>query len=157
MEHAHALVFVIFLFRSRINRSESDPPLITRPTNGSTAKPPSVTKRTCKNEHLAHHRPQVMRRKIFVFGIIWLALLRHAFATSQLIVNGGFESPSAFPWVLEGAGAQIISGTGAYDGSQYLSMGNGFGPNQYVYQTVTFPTNLIGATLSLANETFSTD
>jgi uncharacterized repeat protein (TIGR02543 family) len=96
-----------------------------------------------------------MRRIFFVFGILWFALSRLAFATSQLIVNGGFESTSAFPWVLEGAGAQVVSGTGAYDGSQYLSMGNGFGPNQYVYQAVTFPTNLIGATLSLANETFN--
>jgi len=87
--------------------------------------------------------------------MLWLAFVRPAMATSQLIVNGGFESTSAFPWVLEGAGAQVVSGTGAYDGSQYLSMGNGFGPNQYVYQAITFPTNLIGATLSLANETFN--
>jgi hypothetical protein len=36
-------------------------------------------------------------------------------------------------------------------------MGNAIGVIQEVYQTITFPTNLIGATLSLANETLSTD
>jgi len=98
-----------------------------------------------------------MRRKIFVCLFLWLAFLRPALATTQLIVNGGFESTSPVPWVLIGQGVQIVNGAGAYDGAQYLSMGNAFGVTQGAYQTVNLPTNLIGATLSLAYETLSTD
>jgi hypothetical protein len=89
--------------------------------------------------------------------MLWLACLQTAFAQTQLLGNEGFESTSSAPWVLQGAGVQIATGSGAYDGSQYLSMGNARGGVQEVYQTFTFPTNLIGATLTLANETVSSD
>jgi hypothetical protein len=100
-----------------------------------------------------------MRRRVFVVLFLWLALSRPALATSQLIVNGGFESTSAFPWVLGGSGGtpQVVNGPGAYAGSQYLSMGNALGAVEYAYQTVNLPTNLIGATLGLAYDTVSTD
>ncbi len=84
-----------------------------------------------------------MRRKIFVVLLMWLAFLRPASATSQLIVNGGFEATSANPWVLIGQGVQVLPGAGAYDGSQYLTMGNAFGVTQGAYQTVNLPTNLL--------------
>jgi hypothetical protein len=91
---------------------------------------------------------------------VWLGLLRPAFGTSQLIVNGGFENTSADPWVLAGSGEQIKTGPPAsgllpYDGAQYLSMGNAFGGTQVAYQTVTFPTNLIAATLNFAYDIVS--
>ena len=103
-----------------------------------------------------------MRRKIstVVTLLFWLALLEPASATTQLIGNGGFEGASVTPpWTLSGSGVEIINSTGAYDGAQYLSMGNanGNGSAQTVYQTVTLPTNLIGATLSFAYEILSTD
>ena len=82
-------------------------------------------------------------------GILWLAFLRPASATTQLIVNGGFNGTSAAPWVLQGTGVQV--------GSGYLSMGNAYGATQWAYQTVTFPTNLIAATLSLDYEILSSD
>ena len=105
-----------------------------------------------------------MRRIIFVFGILCFALSRPVSATTQLIVNGGFESTTAVPWTIYtsqgafgGAGAEIVNGPGAFQGSQYLSMGNDDNAIELVYQQIILPTNLIGATLSLANETFSTD
>jgi uncharacterized repeat protein (TIGR02543 family) len=92
-----------------------------------------------------------MRRKIFVLGMLWLAFLRPAFATTQLLFDGSFTAPSAIPpWQVEGTpGVQFEAG--------YVSMGNADGAQQSVYQTVVFPTNLIGATLSLGNATYSTD
>jgi uncharacterized repeat protein (TIGR02543 family) len=82
--------------------------------------------------------------------ILCLALVRPALATTQLIVNGAFAATGYAPWQFGGSvGAEFESG--------YVSMGNANGAVQYVFQTITFPTNLIGATLSLANETLSTD
>jgi uncharacterized repeat protein (TIGR02543 family) len=96
--------------------------------------------------------------------MVWLGFLRPALATVQLITNGGFESTSDAPWMFYvspgsfgGPGAEIVNGPGAFQGSQYLSMGNDNDSVEEVWQTITFPTNLIGATLSLANETLSTD
>jgi uncharacterized repeat protein (TIGR02543 family) len=91
-----------------------------------------------------------MRRRVFGLVILWLAFLRPALATTQLIVNGAFDSATYAPWNSGGTvGVQFAAG--------YVSMGNANGAIQWVYQTITFPTNLIGATLSLANETVSTD
>jgi len=99
-----------------------------------------------------------MRRKVFVFGILWLVFLRTALATSQLIVNGGFTSTSFAPWSVgatQGGAQGVTFNLGSpFD---YVSMGNVNGVNQWVYQTVTFPTNMIGATLSLYNWTVSND
>ncbi len=82
--------------------------------------------------------------------MMWLAFVRPALATTQLIVNGGFSASSYAPWQAGGSlGVQFEPG--------YVSMGNANGAVQWVYQTITFPTNLIGATLALANETLSTD
>jgi hypothetical protein len=95
-----------------------------------------------------------MRRRVFVLGILCLAFFRTALATTQLIVDGAFNLPGYSPPWYE-------SGTAGLQGVQfspgYLLMGNAIGANQVVYQTITFPTNLIGATLSLYNETVSTD
>jgi len=102
-----------------------------------------------------------MRSRI-VPAVLLLAFLQAAFAQVQLIQNGGFESTSQAPWVFSGTGVGIATGTNAnggfpYDGAQYLSMGNSTGQFQSAYQTITFPTNLIGATLSLYYQIVSTD
>ncbi|HUD46279.1 MAG TPA: Ig-like domain-containing protein [Candidatus Baltobacteraceae bacterium] len=89
------------------------------------------------------------RRKFLVLLFLWLICLRPALATTQLIVNGGFNSTSPAPWVLVGSGLQVVN--------DYLSMGNADGAQEGAYQIVTFPTNLIAATLSLDYETLSTD
>jgi len=82
--------------------------------------------------------------------MLWLALLRPVLGTTNLIVNGAFAATGYAPWNFEGTvGVQFDAG--------YVSMGNANGAVQWVYQTITFPTNLIGATLSLANQTVSTD
>jgi uncharacterized repeat protein (TIGR02543 family) len=104
-----------------------------------------------------------MRSRFFIPAALWLAFFQAAFAQIQLIQDGGFESPIySPPWFLAGSGITIASGTNAnggfpYDGAEYLSMGNFSGAVQYAYQTITFPTNLIGATLSLYYQTVSTD
>jgi hypothetical protein len=102
-------------------------------------------------------------RSRFIPAVLLLAVAQAAFAQVQLIQNGWFESTSQAPWVLSGTGVGIVSGTNAnggfgYDGDpQYLSMGNSSGQVQTASQTITFPTNLIGATLSLYYQTVSTD
>ena len=85
--------------------------------------------------------------------VLLLALVPAALAQFQLIENGGFQSTTIAPWQVTPPG----SGTGITYGNGYLSMGNAAGAAQNVYQTITFPTNLIGATLSLDYLTMSTD
>src|SRR5208282_1828768 len=90
-----------------------------------------------------------MRSRVFIPAICLLAWLPAALAQIQLIQNGAFASSSYAPWVLTGSGIAV--------GNGYLSMGNYSGATQSAYQTVTFPSNLIGATLSLYYETVSTN
>ncbi len=93
-----------------------------------------------------------MRSRIHFPAVLLLALVPAALAQTQLIQNGGFASASYAPWVLTGSGITVVNGS-----PSYLSMGNFSGATQSAYQTVTFPTNLIGATLSLYYQTVSTD
>ncbi len=92
-----------------------------------------------------------MRRSICFLGMLSLAFLQPASATTQLIANGAFAGTSSAPWKMEGLGISIPPGGG------YLSMGNASGKIQETYQTIAFPANLIGATLSLQYQTLSTD
>ncbi len=93
----------------------------------------------------------IMRRQILVLVMVWMAILRTGLATTQLIVDGSFTAPVATPpW-------QVVGTPGVQFEAGYVSMGNANGAQQEVYQTVVFPTNLIGATLSLGNATYSTD
>jgi hypothetical protein len=103
-----------------------------------------------------------MRSRVFIPAVLLLTVFQSAFAQIQLIQDGGFESQNIAPWQLAGSGIGIVSGVNAnggyaYAGAQYLSMGNFSGATQYAYQTITFPTNLIGATLSLYYQTVSGD
>ena len=95
----------------------------------------------------------MMRRRILFPAVLLLALVPAALAQFQLIENGSFQSTTIAPWQVTPPG----SGTGITYGNGYLSMGNAVGATQNVYQTITFPTNLIGATLSLDYQTVSTD
>src|ERR1017187_8725415 len=90
-----------------------------------------------------------MRSRVIIPAMLLLAFLPAAFAQTQLIQNGGFESTTYAPWVLTGSGIKV--------GNGYLSMGNYSGATQSAYQIVTFPTNLIAATLSLEYATTSSN
>ncbi len=104
-----------------------------------------------------------MKDKVVLLAGLLACVVHPAFGQTQLIVNGGFETGVPAPWVIAGSGDQISqsgappSGIVAFDGSYYLSMGNFNLANQAVYQTITFPTNLIAATLSFYYDVVSTD
>jgi hypothetical protein len=99
-----------------------------------------------------------MRSRVVIPAILLLAVFQSALATVQLIQNGGFESTSAAPWVLQGTGVAIGNAPGyAASGSQYLAMGYVNGAQGAAYQIITFPTNLIAATLSFDYDTISQD
>jgi uncharacterized repeat protein (TIGR02543 family) len=87
-------------------------------------------------------------------------LLRPASAQTELMVNGGFESSTLAPWAIQGspsAALKVLSGTNQYAGSQCALLANGNGYIQNLYQTITFPTNLIAATFSFYYNIISTD
>ncbi|HEY3861900.1 MAG TPA: Ig-like domain-containing protein [Verrucomicrobiae bacterium] len=81
--------------------------------------------------------------------VLFLGCLPPAYAATQLIANGSFTGTAQTPWKASGNGISFQNG--------FLEMGNAAGQSQTVYQTVTFPSNLIGATLSLAYDVASTD
>src|SRR6185436_7922234 len=95
-----------------------------------------------------------MKGTIFLTGLV-VCFLRVAFGETELIVNGGFELANSGEWHVTGAGAAIINGPGAYNGVGYLSMGNVASADQVAFQTVTLPTNLVGASLRFAYSTVS--
>ena len=90
-----------------------------------------------------------------------LILMSHpASAQTELMVNGEFESGTIAPWVAKGspsAALNVLSAVGAHSGAQCLLLANGGFFSQDVYQTVTFPTNLIAATYSFYFDIVSTD
>lgn len=89
-----------------------------------------------------------------VVAVLFFACSRPAWGTTNLIVNGNF-SGNATPPPPWGILPNEFGVT--FDPGVYMSMGNYNGQVQQVYQTITFPSNLIGASLSLYNETTSTD
>jgi uncharacterized repeat protein (TIGR02543 family) len=96
-----------------------------------------------------------MKRQAVLLAVLVFAILRPAFGQVELIQNGGFESAVLAPWVLT-TGVKIGT-TGAFDGSQFLELGNAAGSVQQAYQIVTFPTNTIAATLSVEYEVLTSD
>ena len=90
-----------------------------------------------------------MRSRDFIPAIVLLAFLPVAFAQTQLIQDGYFNATSYNQW-------WGWTGSGIAFNSGYLSMGNAYGVQGAVYQTVTFPANLIAATLSLEYGSTST-
>ena len=71
-----------------------------------------------------------------------------AVGQTELIVNGGFETATAPPWVVDG-GADVYSQGGfAHSGTYYLWLGGLQNEVDSAYQTVTIPANATSATLS---------
>ena len=104
--------------------------------------------------------------KLLLFLAFLALTLRPATAQTELIQNGGFEAStsSIAPWQINNsanAPQNVESSVGAYAGSEclllagYASSGTSY--SQDIYQTVTFPTNLIQATLSFEINIPSTD
>ena len=93
--------------------------------------------------------------------IVSLLLMSHpASAQTELMVNGGFESGTIAPWVVVGSPSlalNVLSAVGAHSGTQCILLANGPDFSQDVYQTVTFPTNLIAATFSFYFDIVTTD
>lgn len=91
-------------------------------------------------------------------ALLLLTALPTAFATVQLIQNGGFEDTSPSPWIFYGANVGVGNTVGfAASGSQYLALGDNLVGSGQAIQTVTFPTNMIAATLSFDYATVTTN
>jgi hypothetical protein len=97
-----------------------------------------------------------MKRRIVLAGLL-ACLSSVVFGQTQLISNGGFELVEA-PWTGGGspASSQLLNNAAiAHTGSGYLEMGGFASASQYLYQTVTFPTNAIDETFSFYYNFFS--
>jgi Big-like domain-containing protein/List-Bact-rpt repeat protein len=101
-----------------------------------------------------------MRRIGVLLLAIGLLFGRETFGATELMVNGGFETPTA-PWQFQGnfTGISFSSNpTFAHTGNNFLSMGNVNGTQfQRVFQVVTIPTNTILAEYSYFCSGVSTD
>ncbi|MFO1477402.1 MAG: Ig-like domain-containing protein [Verrucomicrobiota bacterium] len=94
--------------------------------------------------------------KCSVWFLLCAALTGSASAQTQIVVNPGFESGLVYPWLISGAGANVVSDPRyAFSGNAYLQMGIMNGVLQTVYQTVTFPTNTIGVSFYYYRDIFS--
>ena len=101
-----------------------------------------------------------MKILIALFIGALILMLRPASAQTELMVNGGFESSTTAPWVVAGSPSlalNVLSAVGAHSGTQCILLANGPYYSQDLYQTVTFPTNLIAATFSFYIDIVSTD
>jgi hypothetical protein len=98
-----------------------------------------------------------MKITMLLVGLMSCAISA-ALGQTQLIVNGGFESPNEGQWQISGLGAAIKDNAAiAYDGMGYLALGGASaGGLQTVYQTVTLPTNTVAAELSYYYNVYST-
>jgi len=102
-----------------------------------------------------------MRNKVLVAALV-IGFFRLTFGQTQLVRNGGFELLNLGEWQISGAGAYVTNGPYPASGSAYLTMGNVASANQAVFQTITFPTNLISATFGfnygvVTSDTFASD
>jgi hypothetical protein len=88
-----------------------------------------------------------MRRKAAFLVAIGFLFGRVVFGATELISNGGFESPAPTPWqfISPLTAVPVVSNpANAHNGNNYLQLGDANGPNvQAVYQTVTIPTNAL--------------
>src|SRR5438105_2177864 len=87
--------------------------------------------------------------------ILGFVSLLPAWAQTELIVNGGFESGTSSGWSVSG-GANVYSDGGlAYSGTYYLWLGGDFNEQDAAYQTVTLQDSAIVATLSFYYNIYS--
>ena len=91
-----------------------------------------------------------MRIKVALFLAALALMLRPAAAQTELMVNGGFEAGSLLPWqvVVVNSPTALLSATNVHSGTHCVVLANGNYYSQDLYQTITFPTNLIAATFS---------
>src|SRR6266581_4253195 len=83
-----------------------------------------------------------------VTAILCFFSLSTAWAQTELMVNGGFESSTSSGWSVSG-GADVYSDFGlAYSGTYYLWLGGIISEVDAAYQTVTIPGSATVATLS---------
>src|SRR5207302_6703508 len=87
--------------------------------------------------------------------ILGFVSLSPAWAQTELIVNGGFESGTSSGWSVTG-GADVYSDYGfAYSGSYYLWLGGVTNEVDAAYQTVIIPGSATVATLSFYYNIYS--
>src|SRR5882672_8781757 len=88
-------------------------------------------------------------------AILGFVSLSPAWAQTELIVNGGFETGTASGWSVSG-GADVYSNGGlAYSGTYYLWLGGAFSEVDAAYQTITIPGSATVATLSFYYNIYS--
>src|ERR1051325_4970782 len=89
-----------------------------------------------------------MRKFLFLAGFL-ASFPFAAFAQTELIQDGDFESPIFTAWSIStGAGIKNTPAGAAHGGANYLSLGNNSLQVQLVYQTITIPSNAISAKLT---------
>ncbi len=103
-------------------------------------------------------------RFVLLFSVLIL-ISGSAFAESELVVNGGFEASATnlAPWQINASSttganpSNVITSFVSKSGTNSLQLAGNNGFTQDIYQTVTFPTNLISAVLSLDYDIYTTD
>src|ERR1051326_88286 len=93
----------------------------------------------------------ILMRKLALLAGVLTSFSFAAFAQTQLIQDGDFESPIfSPPWTISGLGATVGGTAGlAHGGTKYLSLGNvATAAPQSAVQTVTIPSNTVSATLT---------
>jgi hypothetical protein len=102
-------------------------------------------------------RYQDMKNTMLLAGLM-SCVISAALGQTNLISDGGFESPNgALWWQISGLGAGIKDNPAvAYDGTGYLALGGASaGSLQAAYQTITLPANTVAATLSYYYDVYS--
>jgi len=98
-----------------------------------------------------------MRSRILILFSLLAGFTLPGFAQTQLIADGSFAASSFGPWILSGGG-NIVTSTNAYPGdTAYLSLGGIAGATEMAAQIITFPTNMIASTISIADEVLTSD
>src|SRR5437879_5681212 len=88
--------------------------------------------------------------------LLVLASLLPAWAQTELIVNGGFDSGST-GWTMSGGAGAYPDGGYARSGANYLWLGGVTDENDAAYQNITIPSSATSATLSFYYNIFSYD
>src|SRR5437868_10356656 len=80
--------------------------------------------------------------------ILGFVSLLPAWAQTELIVNGGFESGTSSGWSVSGGAGVYSVGSLAYSGTYYLWLGGIENEVDAAYQTITIPGSATVANLS---------
>src|SRR5882762_11059397 len=88
-------------------------------------------------------------------AILGFVSLSQAWAQTELIVNGGFETGTASGWSMSGGAGVYSVGSLAYSGTYYLWLGGTESEVDAAYQTITIPASASVATLSFYYNIYS--